>query len=109
MIDSYILRDIITDHNLCKIQKETLQSVIDKIEQGTLVELPDLACKFGVVEYCCQKKKPLKVVEYYPCCYEFSTKRIVLCWLCDNMNFRVVENGFDTREEAEKRLKELQG
>lgn len=37
MIDSYILRDIITDHNLCKTQKETLQSVIDKIEQGTLI------------------------------------------------------------------------
>lgn len=31
MTDTYILRDIITDHNLCKTQKETLQSVIDEI------------------------------------------------------------------------------
>lgn len=43
MIDAYILMDIITDHNLCKTQKETLQSVIDKIEQGTLKE--EKTCK----------------------------------------------------------------
>lgn len=87
---------------------DRLAELEDKMENGTLIELPDTAHKFAVVEYSWQKKKPLKVVEYYPCSYDFQSKRIVNCYLSDNMNFYIVEKDFSTREEAEKRLKELQ-
>ena len=90
---------------LRKFEKEINQ----KIENGTMIELPDTAHKFAVVEYSWQKKKPLKVVEYYPCSYDFQSKRIVNCYLSDNMNFYIVEKDFSTREEAEKRLSKLQG
>ncbi len=85
MIDAYILRDIITDHNLCKTQKETLQSLIDKIEQGTLV---DTESYFIVVDN------------------EWAGKNRYL--VCKNAIQLAVCDFCESREEAEKRLKELQ-
>ena len=108
MIDAYILMDIITDHNLCKTQKETLQSVIDKIEQGTLIELP---CKVGDTIYWISSNNRDIV--------EVVVNRIALAEK-DRTILYVEEKGFGeytimfvddiylTREEAEKKLKELQ-
>ena len=114
MIDSYILRDIITDHNLCKTQKETLQSVIDKIEQGTLIELP---CRVGGKFYQVVKGLPISEWEvetivfsniYYPKNYVITARRSkdLAFWKFWSEDFG--ETIFLTRDEAEKRLKELQ-
>ena len=46
MIDVYILKDIIGDHNLCETQKETLQKLIDKIERREMIELKELKKAF---------------------------------------------------------------
>lgn len=109
MIDAYILRDIITDHNLCKTQKETLQSVIDKIEQGTLVELP---CKVGDTAYSANySDKGWRILKgyvneinidvngiYIKCDYEYSLS----FW-----HKPVLGDVFFNIEDAKKRLKEL--
>ena len=122
MIDTYILRDITTDHNLCKTQKETLQSVIDKIEQGTLIELP---CKVGDTVWtinCWQEygKKELNE-RYIVTRYELHENKCSCIEVNDKNYYRgeisimakekykgVTPYVFLTREEAEKRLKELQ-
>ena len=103
MIDAYILMDIITDHNLCKTQKETLQSVIDKIEQGTLIELP---CKVGDTVY---ETEGVRI-------YEHKIDRLIFVdkmEIYDTADIMFDERAigvsvFLTREEAEKKLKELQ-
>ena len=122
MIDAYILKDIITDHNLCKTQKETLKSVIDKIEQGTLIELP---CKVGDTVYvilnlvkgeksiedgivteieCVVSNKVLHCRIYVDHGYIFSGNTKLV-----KQRYIFFENEvFLTREEAEKRLKEIQ-
>ena len=116
MIDAYILRDIITDHNLCKTQKETLQSVIDKIEQGTLIELP---CKVGTTIYHLYKAGNAitedKVFNYH---FEICTKPCVSFenhfWFGTNKRVDTIlveqfgKYWFLTKAEAEKRLKEIQ-
>ena len=104
MIDSYILRDLITDHNLCKTQKETLQSVIDKIEQGTLIELP---CKVGDTVY--QFDNGGEVYELMILGITIYKNKLYYETIgIDFDNTAIGHSIFLTREEAEKRLKELQ-
>lgn len=111
MIDSYILRDIITDHNLCKTQKETLQSVIDKIEQGTLIELP---CKVGDwIWVVCGTISEYQISEFWYDGIFFVFKCTNVEYVQEHRDFsffdeRIGKTVFLTREEAEKRLKELQ-
>lgn len=114
MIDAYILRDIITDHNLCKTQKETLQSVIDKIEQGTLIELP---CKVGDTVYVIYQYSDFLGKEDEP----FIEEAIAKFFIYDENKMKIVPSGYGerseywyrvldiflTREEAEKKLEEL--
>ena len=116
MIDAWILRDIITDRNLCNTQKEALQGVIDKIEQGTLIELP---CKIGTTIYHLYKAGDVitedKVFNYHfeicskPCVsfenyYWYGTDKRVDTILVEQFG----KWWFLTKAEAEKRLKELQ-
>lgn len=96
MINNYTLRDIITDHKLCKVQKETLQSVIDKIEQGTLIELP---CKVGDTVWLISPFSKIPTAITVPNIYT------LLRWKEDEVFGSEL---FLTREEAEKGLKELQ-
>jgi hypothetical protein len=111
MMDAYILMDIITDHNLCKTQKETLQSVIDKIENGTLIELP---CKVGDTVYRitqsyrgAEKITPYIVKEIIIDKKGFSYLTLALKG-AQSITCKIkLETVFLTREEAERRLKEL--
>jgi len=44
MIDYEILQDIITDHELCKVQENELSKVVELLKSDRLIELP---CKVG--------------------------------------------------------------
>lgn len=100
--------------------KERLAELEDKIEQGTLIEFP---CKVGDTVYFVDKQN--KIIEEF----DVSAIEVTLTQYSDGSNNRIeiVEKGtgkrnfdyilffgwignkvFFTREEAEKRLKELQ-
>lgn len=64
--------------------------------------------RYAVVEYCCRKGKPLKVAEYYIYGEELKTGKPLICWSwMPSTNFNVVEDNFNTEEEAAIRMKEL--
>lgn len=98
-----------TEHNCYEVMKERLAELEDKIEQGTLIELNDKL--IGESVYGIQKDTAGK---YWFDCDEntllgFTTNGIVT-WNDVHGYNDWFENGFwfFTREEAEKRLKELQ-
>ena len=84
-----------------------LAELEDKIENGTLVELPQPTNKFAIVEYYGQKNKPLKIVEYRLLSYNLSTKKIEKLWYCSNTRFSIIVEDIATKPEAEAKLKEL--
>lgn len=64
--------------------------------------------RFAVVEYSCQRGKPLKVASYYTYGIDIKTGEDLICWhWLPSTNFRVLEDGFTSKEDADKRLKEL--
>lgn len=64
--------------------------------------------KWAVVRYCCRKGKPLKVASYYIYGEELKSGKPMVCWHWQpSTNFNVVEDNFNTEEEAATRLKEL--
>lgn len=62
--------------------------------------------KYAIVRYDCQRRKPYKIVSY-----DIQGKRLLqnkdikLYDYLPSMNFTVILDGFDTKEEAEKALK----
>lgn len=79
-----------------------LAELEDKIEQGTLIELP---CKVGDIFYGISGKE---VFKYMVLAIKLvRNNKIVLCTVYD-IEFILGKDAFLTREEAEKRLKELQ-
>lgn len=82
-----------------------------KIDKATRVEAyypkPHIT-KYAIIEYCNQKNKPLKVASY--CIYgeELKTGKPLICWdWRPSMVFSIIENNFNTEEEATARLEEL--
>lgn len=64
--------------------------------------------KWAVVKYVCRKGKPLKVASYYIYGEELKSGNELRCWHWQpSINFNVVEDGFNTEEEAITRMKEL--
>lgn len=60
------------------------------------------------MQYYCRKGKPLKIASYYVYGEELKTGKPLICWHwlpSTNTNFNVVENNFDTEEEAMVKLK----
>ena len=91
-----------TESRCYEIMKNRLAELEDKIEQGTLIELP---CKVGDTVYCLCKDKYVLIGEKTGWTYRIEKIKSIL-W-----TFSTWEYGktlFLTREEAEKRLKELQ-
>ena len=82
-----------------------------KIANASKVEIhykPPYEYRYAVVEYCCRKGRPLKVVEYYIYGEELKTGKPLICWSwIDSTNFNIKELGFSTQEEATTRMKEL--
>ena len=69
---------------------------------------PPYKDKYAVVEYSCRQGKPLKLGRYYIYGEELKTGKPLICWYwMASTNFNVVEDDFDTEEEAVTRLKEL--
>lgn len=64
--------------------------------------------KWAVVRYYCRKGKPLKVAKYYIYGEKLIAGEPLRCWYYQpSTNFVIVEEGFDTEEEAIARMKEL--
>lgn len=112
-----------TEHELIREIVSDCREILDKIEQGTLIELP---CKEGDIVYCVgskclsglyDKKCIVRLKDECPCIlneelivFEKIVQQSLLIHLAfeDNDNFLLGKTVFLTREEAEKRLKELQ-
>lgn len=64
--------------------------------------------KWAIMEYWGQKGKPLKVASYYIYGEELKTGDPLYCWHWQpSFNSDIVEDGFNTEEEAKARMKEL--
>ena len=84
---------------------------INRIENAREVEIrynPPYDVRWAVVRYYCRKGKPLKVAMYYTYGEELKSGKPLVCWYYQpSTNFNVIEDGFDTEEEAIARMKEL--
>lgn len=84
---------------------------LDKIENAREVKIHyqrPYVTKWAVVKYVCRKGKPLRVASYYIYGEELKSGKLLICWYWQpSTNFNVVEDGFDTEEEAVARMKEL--
>ena len=93
------------------LSKYTLQQVEEKIlrAEKVLAYYPGpYETKWAIMEYWGQKGKPLKVASYYIYGEELKTGEPLYCWHWQpSFNSSIVEDGFDTEEEAKQRLKEL--
>lgn len=116
MIDTEILQDIYTDHDLCGTQRRELVKVIAMIKQNRLIELP---CAVGdtvwEIDECAEgfKARPMIVLSI-----ELKeNKGYVYTTYSDEHDDFAHGYGFDdfgeilflTKEEAEAKLKELEG
>lgn len=64
--------------------------------------------KYAVVRYTCRQGKPFKVASYYIYGEELKSGKPLICWhWLPSTNFAIVEDGFDSEEDAARRLKEL--
>ena len=86
----------------------TLEEKIANASKVDLYYKPPYNYRYAVVEYCCRIGKPLKVAEYYIYGEELKTGKPLICWSgVDSTNFNVVEDNFNSEEEAAIRMKEL--
>jgi hypothetical protein len=92
-----------------KIRLTTEQ--LEKIENAREVKIHYAGpheTKWAVVRYYCRKGKPLKVASYYIYGEELKSGKQLICWHWQpSTNFNVVEDSFNTEEEAITRMKEL--
>lgn len=119
MIDYEILQDIITDHELCKVQENELAKVVELLKADRLIELP---CKAGDTAYKlwykpCHKGEDMP--DSYSCCgcedkcdleraiFEFVVPSVE--WILQHLKTFGDYVWFLTKEEAEAKLKELKG
>ena len=83
----------------------------DKIANAKRVDLHyqgPLKTKYAIVEYWCQQGKPIKLASYHVYGEELKSGKPLICWnWLPSTNFTVVEDGFDSEEDANRRLKEL--
>ena len=123
MIDTEILQDIYMDHDLCGTQRRELVKVIAMIKQNRLIELP---CAVGDTVYMIQKRytkcsKYQERRDEYNCqgCEELvcdshiehyisSLNSAPIDWIV-TMENQFGKTVFLTKEEAERKLKELEG
>ena len=100
-----------TEHCCYEVMKKRLAELEDKIEQGTLIELP---CKVGDTVWCIDECYDR---EKGSCRYYIFDNEVISIEICKHTFLILGSNAgyycwnthsFATREEAEKRLKELQ-
>lgn len=104
-----------------RLLKSTLERLADQLLANGVIVLPcnmdnmlelnvyykhHIKNKYAIVRYNCQRRKPYKIVSY-----DIQGKRLLqnkdikLYDYLPSMNFTVILDGFDTKEEAEKALK----
>ena len=85
-----------------------LEDKIAKAERVDLHYRPPYENKYAIVEYYCRQGKPLKVAGYYTYGEELKSGKPLICWhWLPSTNFAIVEDGFDSEEDAARRLREL--
>ena len=89
-----------------KLEQE-LAELKEKLSKATQFETPHIE-RFALVRYLAQKNKPYKIVNCYDC-YRDKEYKIHYCFYnVKSMNFKLIEV-FDTEQEAQAKLKEIQG
>jgi len=64
--------------------------------------------KWAIIEYWARQGKPLKVASYYNYGEELKTGELLKCWhWMPSTNFDIIEDNFNTEEEAKQRLRDL--
>lgn len=104
MIDYEILQDIITDHELCKVQENELAKVVELLKSDRLIKLP---CKVGDTVYVVD----WDIIDWDTEDFSSQTKRwFIYEDLFDvEMIYAIGKMIFPTKEEAEAKLAELKG
>lgn len=86
-----------------------LAELEDKIENGTLVELPTYQEKYAIVKYTFWKNQTLTIARYYPIGIKMNGEIKYAFSDVKSGFITVIQDDFATKAEAEKRLKELRG
>ena len=99
-----------TANELIEIKQELEQELAElkeKLSKATQFETPHIE-RFALVRYLAQKNEPYKIVNCYDC-YRDKDYKIHYCFYnVKSMNFKLIEV-FDTKQEAQEKLKEIQG
>ena len=91
----------------CKVIEQELAELKEKLSKATQFETPHIE-RFALVRYLAQKNEPYKIVNCYDC-YRDKDYKIHYCFYnVKSMNFKLIEV-FDTKQEAQEKLKEMQG
>ena len=91
---------------IAELEKE-LAELKEKLSKATQFETPHIE-RFALVRYLAQKNEPYKIVNCYDC-YRDKDYKIHYCFYnVKSMNFKLIEV-FDTKQEAQAKLKEIQG
>lgn len=94
------------DQRIAKLEQE-LAELKEKLSKATQFETPHIE-RFAIVRYLAQKNEPYKIVNCYDC-YRDKDYKIHYCFYnVKSMNFKLIEV-FDTKQEAQEKLKEIQG
>lgn len=87
--------------------EQELAELKEKLSKATQFETPHIE-RFALVRYLAQKNKPYKIVNCYDC-YRDKEYKIHYCFYnVKSMNFKLIEV-FSTEQEAQVKLKEIQG
>ena len=94
------------DDKIKQLEQE-LAELKEKLSKATQFETPHIE-RFALVRYLAQKNEPYKIVNCYDC-YRDKDYKIYYCFYnVKSMNFKLIEV-FDTKQEAQDKLKEIQG
>lgn len=87
--------------------EQELAELKEKLSKATQFETPHIE-RFALVRYLAQKNKPYKIVNCYDC-YRDKEYKIHYCFYnVKSMNFKLIKV-FATEQEAQTKLKEIQG
>ena len=87
--------------------EQELAELKEKLSKATQFETPHIE-RFAIVRYLAQKNEPYKIVNCYDC-YRDKDYKIHYCFYnIKSMNFKLIEV-FDTKQEAQEKLKEMKG
>lgn len=96
--------------NIADYLLENVPCSMDNVRELNVYYKHHIKNKYAIVQYRCQRGKPYKIVSY-----DIQGKRLLqnedikLYDYLPSMNFTVILDGFDTKEEAEQAIQALKG